>query len=507
MEHKSIHLRLLIFSSLLCCFTSCNFHKKNNSSLVEVELSSKLDTLKVCANPHKGWYHHILDNGIGGYHISSDSIFNSFPGMDHLYIRIAWSYLEPEEGRYDWRRIDEVVEKYVPLGYGISFRITSKETGKYPGSVGQEVKGIQYATPYWLIKAGAKGTVADNEAIRSWVPDWDDPVYLEKLNNFHKAFAERYDGRPWIRYIDVGSIGEWGEGHTHFSTGVSPSVDEVKANIDVFLKNYKKTQIIVTDDLLYYLKKDEEVGQLYDYAISHGISLRDDSPMVDWYLQNNLPTWSVSHPRFYMPLYLTKPIIFELQHYSTVKSDGNWLGKNGRDTIFSLKTTGAEIFKKAMEIMHATYIGYHGFAEEWLQDNPDLTKELLNRSGYWFTIQKAEVPEAMCAGDSLRFSLNWYNLGVAPAYHNYALAVLLEKDSVKHSTIIDKSFNQSWLPAIPCIENYSVFVPSGMNPGHYNLKIKLVDLEDTGRDIDLALSDSIRDKEGYFYISEIKCKK
>ena len=76
--------------------------------------------------------------------------------MDHLYLRLAWSYLEPEEGVFDWSRIDEVVEKYVPLGYGISFRITCKETGTYPGSVGQQKNDVMYATPVWVEKAGQK---------------------------------------------------------------------------------------------------------------------------------------------------------------------------------------------------------------------------------------------------------------------------------------------------------------------------------------------------------------
>ena len=36
--------------------------------------------------------------------------------MDHIYLRLAWSYLEPEEGRYNWKVIDEVIEKWTDLG-------------------------------------------------------------------------------------------------------------------------------------------------------------------------------------------------------------------------------------------------------------------------------------------------------------------------------------------------------------------------------------------------------
>lgn len=196
---------LIIFSFLnFCC--SVTSDAQAVQQLIKVDFTDKWDTIRVLQNPHKGWYHHLLDNGVERYAIKNDSAFASFPGMDHLYLRLAWSFLDPQEGKYDWHRIDEVVKKYVPLGYKISFRITSKETGTYPGSVGIAVNNIQYARPYWVVAAGAKGIVAENDGIKSWVPKWDDSIYLAKLNQFNEAFAERYDGKPWVIYTPTWEI-------------------------------------------------------------------------------------------------------------------------------------------------------------------------------------------------------------------------------------------------------------------------------------------------------------
>ncbi|HTF31732.1 MAG TPA: beta-galactosidase, partial [Flavitalea sp.] len=107
----------LIIILVACLFFSCN---RSGSSIQQIDLSTQWDSTRVLKNPDKGWYHHLLDNGVSKYAIANDSIFRSFPGMDHLYLRLAWSYLEPQEGQYDWHRIDEVIKKYVPLGYGIS---------------------------------------------------------------------------------------------------------------------------------------------------------------------------------------------------------------------------------------------------------------------------------------------------------------------------------------------------------------------------------------------------
>lgn len=507
---KIINLKLA-FAIIALLSAGCNPIKK------EVSFTHQWDTIRVLKNPYKGWYHHLLDNGIEKYKISNDSLFRSFPGMDHLYLRLAWSYLEPAEGRYDWHRIDEIVAKYVPLGYKISFRISSKETGIFPGSVGQEWNGVQYATPAWVAKAGAKGTVAGipnrsgkrtNRDIKSWVPKWDDPVYLQKLDQFHRAFAARYDGQPWLSYVDIGSIGDWGEGHTSSSTNIPPSVTEVKANIDVFLKNYKKSQLVVPDDLLWYRKSDEDAKTLYDYAKGHGITLRDDSPMVPWYIETYLKTGSVSHPHFYDPWYLQKPIVLELGHYSSFKKDGNWLGKNGSEKISKYGISGADIVRKAIETMHATYIGYHGYAEDWLAENPDLTRELANRCGYWYFPVSASYPSTMNRGEN-ELSIEWLNKGVAPAYTIFGLILRFESENPGNSfdLLPVNSGNKNWLPGISKTEKYRIEIPPEAKKGSYILKFKLTyQAGESSLPVQIGVKESVIDTKGFAELGKVQVK-
>lgn len=463
-----------------------------NKTVTTVDFYSSWDTVRVLKNPHKGWYHHVLDNQIEKYRVKDMALFESFPGMDHLYIRLAWSFLEPKEGHYDWHLIDEIVDDFVPKGYGISFAITSKETGKYPVVVGQEKDGVQYATPVWVREAGAKGVVTESEGARSWSPVWNDPVYLEKLDAFQKAFAERYDGQPWVRYVDVASIGEWGEGHTSNSTKIPPTVAEVKDNLNIFLKHFRKSMLVVTDDLLYYGKPENEVNELYRYAVSNGMTVRDDSPMVDWYLEQNLDTWSVSHPRFYDPLYETKPIILELQHYGMVKEDGNWIGKNGEGVIPAYSYSGADIVRNIIKVMHATYIGFHGYAEEWLTDNPDLSKELANKCGYWYFPVSASYSSVMKHGKNI-LSISWLNKGVAPAYYSYALILQLRnKNSGENVEIqIRDSGNRKWFPDHECVESYSFNLPETLSTGIYDLGMKLsYEAEGYHQTVEVAVSEN-----------------
>lgn len=493
-----------IIQSIFILFViSCNSDKYGSRV---IDFTSQWDTLRVLENPYKGWYHHLLDNGIGQYPIKDDSLFDSFPGTDHIYLRLAWSYLEPEEGEFDWSYINNAVEKYVSKGYKISFRISCSETGRYPDNFGQKLDGVLYATPCWVKKAGAKGVIYVDHGTKIWIPKWDDPVFLEKLDHFQKVFAARYDGKPWVRYIDMGSIGDWGEGHTASTTGIPPTMSEVKANMDIYLKNFKKSQLIAPDELLWYGKSDAEIKTLLAYVTDKGISLRDDSPLVDWYVQQFLHSWTIIHPEFYDPLYLQKPIVFELQHYRIVKKDGNWLGKNGMEKIAKYGYSGAEIMRRAIEVMHATYIGYHGYAEDWLADNPDLTKELANYCGYWYFPIKAIVPCKMAKGENT-LSVSWLNKGVAPAYNVFGMVLRFEAGQPENSfdLIIRDSDNMKWLPGKIQVEKYLFSIPFEVKNGQYRLMFKLVDQSaETEQEIKLGLKEKVIGNHGFIDLGKIK---
>jgi len=485
-----------LIAALLCVlFTNKNLVAQKS------DLVNKWDTIRPLVNPDKGWYHHMLDNGINKYLIQDEKDLTGFPGMDHLYLRLAWAFLEPEEGKFDWSYIDKVVDKYVPMGYKISFRISCKETGKVGEAVPEEINGICYATPYWVVKAGAKGVDRPEFGPPSWTPDWNDPIFLQKLDHFHKAFAARYDGKPWVRYVDVGSIGDWGEGHTWKSTRIPPTFSEVKTHIDLYLKHYKKTLLVVTDDLLRSTGSESEKMELYNYAVKNGISLRDDSPMVLGLMQSELKTWTVKNPNFFEGVYKSRPTVFELEHYGKVKSQGHWLGKNGKDTIPQLKVTGAEVFRNAVKIIRPTYIGFHGYLGEWLNDNPDLTKELLNLCGYWYFPKMINVNQAK--GHNLSFEMEWLNKGVAPAYTNYQLRgklIPVKSGTETIDFVIENSGNKNWMPGQTSTEKYAVTL-SGKPKGEYSLAIQLFDTK-SEKPVEIGLTENLKNN-GYFLIQRL----
>ncbi len=474
------------FCAFLIALFSTVFNCHAAENLQRVYLAAGWDENKVCENPHKGWYFHYFDNDTVRYHdrLAPGDFLEDFPGLDHIYLRLAWSYLEPQEGVYNWEVIDRVIEAWRAKGYGVAFRITCKET----------TANQTYATPEWVRLAGAKGTMVTNQRDGSatWEPDYGDPIFLEKLDNFHRAFAERYDGRDWVEYIDIGSYGEWGEGHTGFGTGKEYPFEVIKQHIDIWLKNYRKTRLVISDDFVSDRSADWETRKrIYDYMREKGLSLRDDSICVEWYVLNfGLST--LKNPEWWADFWPSVPTVLELEHYhKTVKTD-------------SFK--GGAPLAAAVEIMHATYIGFHGDARQFQKDNPWLTPKLANRCGYYYFPESIELPRSAAPGQKVEITMEWINRGVAQAYQHYPLMLRLSDNAGSFVLPVEGVDNRAWGPDSVSACRGWISLPDSLRQGEYQVSVGLKVENHRKEWLELPLADSLKLADGFYKVTDLKIK-
>ena len=220
-------------------------------------------------NPDMGWTMHFYSNSLENYgsKLEPSDTLEDFPGLNGAYLRLPWALIEPEEGHFLWESLDTPAQRWIDQGLQVSFRISALEPWMYK------------ATPQWVFDAGAKGFDAEG-----WVnePDYDDPIYLEKVEHFVKAMAERYDGSPHVAFVDVGHMGMWGEGHSVATTpkhGHEWTIETQKRIIDIYCRCFKKTQLCVSDDYGGPFLRAEHYP-IIEYAFSKGVTLRDDSILV-----------------------------------------------------------------------------------------------------------------------------------------------------------------------------------------------------------------------------------
>jgi hypothetical protein len=193
--------------------------------------------------------------------------------------------------------------------------------------------------------------------------------------------------------------------------------------------------------------------------------------------------------------------VFELEHYGNVKKQGNWEGRPGSSVAkFGQGKSGPDYFRGALVLLHASYIGYHGDAHAWLADNPELTKELLNRCGYWLFPKSIEIPEQVLAGNTLPLTLTMENRGVAPPYAPYELRAKLSGAGTNVVCVMAKGC-KTWLPGKPAVSSYELSLPSGFPSGPCTVALGLFDVS-SGKDrpVEFGLKSSARDSEGYYRV-------
>src|SRR5512137_2397146 len=96
----------------------------------EVTAVRPADNGAALANPGMGWVFHYYDNvpsHYGSKLVPSDTL-DDWPGLTVIYLRIPWSYIEPEEGKFCWSVLDTPAQRWIAKGKQVAFRITASES-------------------------------------------------------------------------------------------------------------------------------------------------------------------------------------------------------------------------------------------------------------------------------------------------------------------------------------------------------------------------------------------
>ena len=252
------------------------------SNLVRVQFR-EVDTL--FANPGQGW-------------MSQQRSPRGEPRFpcSVVYIRFNWADVEPEEGKFNWKLIDDVIAAWKPRGAAVAMRVMTCNAHS----------SGYYTSPKWLFDAGCKGfeylvggddPTSGGKRIPRIEPDYADPIYLEKHGAFLKALGERYDGQPGrgvprhrlLRHL----------GRMAHSTPAPVAVR--KQIVDLYLRAFRKTPLVFMSD-------DAEV---LNYALAHGTGFRRDGVGSPWHEQNWIGSKKYAGVAGMADTWKRAPVVFE----------------------------------------------------------------------------------------------------------------------------------------------------------------------------------------------------
>jgi hypothetical protein len=375
------------------------------------------DTGEALVNPGMGWTLHFYSNIIKNYGSKLEpwDTLDDWPGLSVIYLRVPWSFLEPREGEFNWSLFDTPAQRWIAKGKQIAIRVSCSESW------------LRHATPKWVQDAGVKGIEFEfgkgpKPGGPLWDPDYLDPVFLQKLDRFLAALARRYDGNPNVAFIDVGSFGMWGEGHTGFSSRLTQeqTFQVVKRHVDLHTKHFKRTLLCISDDVAGATRPGRRFPEM-DYALANGVTLRDDSILVQ------PPPNSWYHAEMAQEFWPRLPVILEHEHFGSSKARGAWSG---------------DLLVKSVEDYHASYLSIHWWPREELNENRAPVARINQRLGYRIQLREISWPEEVALGQPFAVETAWANAGVAPCYGGgfWSLALKDDKGGLV-SAHVDESFD------------------------------------------------------------------
>lgn len=367
-----------------------------SAAAAETVVVTPKNTDEALVNPGMGWVYYHYSNRLWAYgaRTAPGDTLDWFPGVSTIYLRVLWSDLEPEEGVYRWDIFDSVAQPWIDKGKKIAIRVIC-------------CNQTENASPDWVRAAGAKGIwfryrkhgVPADFPLR-WEPVYDDPVFLEKFSAFLKAFAARYDGSPSVAFVDVGSFGMYGEGHTGDTSKLSKEETEriTRLHIDLWKKHLPRTYLVISDDVAGAGDPAPD-SPMMKYARENGVGFRDDSIFCFRPEKTKLrPAGSWMHDGWARLFAPTLPVIVETGHYCACAADGKWI---------------PDRYLECVESYQASYMSIHDYPDLHLKLCKKEIDQINKRLGYRFELRKAEYPDTVKTGDAVKIVSTWVNAGVA----------------------------------------------------------------------------------------------
>jgi hypothetical protein len=457
--------RVTLVGLLLLVAAPRGYPSQETAKMVVAEPKEIQDVL---ANPGMGWqtFHCFADE---------DEHLRGIPTKT-AYFRFYWDGIEPEEGKVDFALFDELLAHAHRAGQRLGFRIMIASTD--PNSLG---------APKWLRDKGVHGWEYSYDGHgRWWTPDMDDPVVKNAHTRLLRALGERYDGHPDLDYIDIGSVGLWGE--WHFSaTRIIPGGERVPMPSEA-------RRIEIVDEYRRYFPKTPKLMLIGDepgltYAVAHGCGWRADC-FGD--MGGFSPTWSHMANAYRQELAAARA--GEAWKQAPVAWESCWDMRKWVDEGWDLRY----IFDYGLEL-HGSYLNNKSapIEEAWL---PEINRFLL-RMGYRLALRRVEHPGSAAAGDRMTVTADWENVGVAPPYHDFLVAFRLAGAAGQSEVLVTEQSVKGWLPGKQH-QSYTLAVPRSLPAGRYTLSVGVVDPATRAPAVNLAIAG--RTADGWYPVSAIE---
>lgn len=427
------------------------------------------ETDALLANPGMGWqtFHTFADE---------DRHLQGLPSAS-AYFRFYWREIEGADSAIDFARFDDLLAHARRAGQKLAFRIMCTGSSEYMD------------VPAYLKEQGARGVEFVYGDRRHWVPDFEDPRFQKAHRRLIRELGRRYDGHPDLDLLDIGSVGLWGEWHMSDTkaqeTGQPvplPPVETRLAIIDAWRNAFPRTSKVLL------IGSDDGMAR----ATAQGLGWRADC-LGD--MGGFSKTWN--HMEHYYLQQLEKTGAQEAWKTGPVAFESCWDMRKWKEESWDIRF----IYDYALRC-HAGYMNNKS------APIPEGTRaeieRFLRRMGYRLVIRRVTHPEAVAPGSEAEVTLAWENVGVAPPYRDYRVALRLTDAAGRAPrpiVAVSPVSIRGWLPGVHTTRT-TIQVPRSARRGAYRLEAALVDPSTKKPAVHLAIEG--RQEEGWYRLSALE---
>lgn len=405
-------------------------------------------------------------NPLTGFHYKSAR--TGFEMIDR-YDRVLWKDIENAKGVYDFSIIEQLLESAAKNRGVAGFRIRCVTTWM-----------PQLGVPEYLTKEVEKGWWVDlnkDGKKESWVPDWNDPVFLERLRKLLQALGEEYNDDPRFGFMDIGIYGTFGEWHLG-SVGENLEIGAYRASFPT-KKHIIDSHVMSFPDKHLLMMTDDTEALRYAMSVSPKIGWRRDSYTNDHF--HNVDKDLVEDR------WKTAPVIVEpmsAKNIDPMKAD-------------------------QVEEYHITAINNINYEyEKYSQQEQKFIRENAKKAGHRYVIKQIAYPGTITTDTEFKIDTEWKNSGTAPTY--FFWDVFYQLKNIEDGSIIwqgTSSLNLRKVYPDSSVKAEDTFkLPAVLDSGQYEFSLIVKDPAQSPYFNPMNLAIDIDRKDGSYHLGTITVK-
>lgn len=171
---------------------------------------------------------------------------------DLVFISLRWADWEPEEGVYDIEHLESrfSLERWRQEGKHAVLRFVCDVPGE------QEHLDI----PQWLYEQTHGGTRYDTELGKGYSPDYANERFREAHKKAVQKLGEYCNRDGFVAFVELGSVGHWGEWHASDGRGRSlmPDAEICAEYVQVYVESFANAKLLMRRN--YETAVEEKLG-------------------------------------------------------------------------------------------------------------------------------------------------------------------------------------------------------------------------------------------------------